>query len=82
MPSALVAAESGDSIHKDIEPICGQLARQCPSTGGGGPMHWFHYGAGRPFAGIEYKTGLRDQAGAMRLVSRGLLAPGLQDDMS
>jgi len=54
------------TFHKDIEPILQRSCQNCHRTGGAGPMPLITYEQVAPFAGlIEYKTGLRDRAGAM-----------------
>ncbi|MDA1371890.1 MAG: hypothetical protein O2971_14155 [Proteobacteria bacterium] len=54
------------TFHKDIEPILQRSCQNCHRVGGGGPMPLVTYEEVAPFAGlIEYKTGLRDRAGAM-----------------
>lgn len=54
------------TFHKDIEPILQRSCQNCHRVGGGGPMSLVTYDEVAPFAGlIEYKTGLRDRAGAM-----------------
>jgi mono/diheme cytochrome c family protein len=54
------------TFHKDIEPILQRSCQNCHRIGGGGPMPLVTYEDTAPFAGlIEYKTGLRDRAGAM-----------------
>jgi hypothetical protein len=54
------------TFHKDIEPILQRSCQHCHRVGGGGPMPLVTYEQVAPFAGlIEYKTGLRDRAGAM-----------------
>jgi hypothetical protein len=63
-PSALLAQQV--SFHKDIEPILQRSCQNCHREGGAGPMPLQTYEQVAPFAGlIEYKTGLRDRAGAM-----------------
>ena len=64
----LKAAAQTDQItfHKDIEPILQRSCQNCNRAGGVGPMPLVTYEQVAPFAGlIEYKTGLRDRAGAM-----------------
>ena len=64
----LKAAAQTDQItfHKDIEPILQRSCQNCHRAGGVGPMPLVTYEQVAPFAGlIEYKTGLRDRAGAM-----------------
>ena len=54
------------TFHKDIEQILQRSCQNCHRTGGAGPMPLITYEQVAPFAGlIEYKTGLRDRAGAM-----------------
>ena len=54
------------AFHKDIEPILQRSCQNCHRPGGAGPMSLVTYEEVAPFAGlIEYKTGLRDRAGAM-----------------
>ena len=62
-----VTAQSDEiTFHKDIEPILQRSCQNCHRVGGGGPMPLVTYDQVAPFAGlIEYKTGLRDRAGAM-----------------
>ena len=65
--SGTAAAQSGDvTFHKDIEPILQRSCQNCHRVGGAGPMPLVTYEEVAPFAGlIEYKTSLRDRAGAM-----------------
>ncbi|MEE3290451.1 MAG: cytochrome c [Pseudomonadota bacterium] len=62
-----VTAQSDEiTFHKDIEPILQRSCQNCHRVGGVGPMPLVTYDQVAPFAGlIEYKTGLRDRAGAM-----------------
>jgi len=54
------------TFHKDIEPILQRSCQNCHRPAGVGPMPLLSYDEVAPFAGlIEYKTGLRDRAGAM-----------------
>ncbi|MCG8415619.1 MAG: cytochrome c [Pseudomonadales bacterium] len=54
------------TFHKDIEPILQRSCQNCHRPGGVAPMSLVSYEQVAPFAGlIEYKTGLRDRAGAM-----------------
>ena len=67
---ALPAFSYGQSneitFHKDIEPILQRSCQNCHQIGGGGPMALVTFDEVAPFAGlIEFKTGLRDEAGAM-----------------
>ncbi len=86
MPSASVAAESGDiTFHKNIEPILQANCQICHRPGGAGPMPLFTYEQVAPFAGlIEYKTGLRDRAGAMPpwYIEKDIGIQDYKDDMS
>ena len=73
MPSALLAQSGDITFHKDIEPILQANCQACHRPGGAGPMPLLTYEQVAPFAGlIEYKTGLRDQAGAMPPWSRSV----------
>ena len=85
-PSALVATESGDiTFHKDIEPILQANCQKCHRPGGAGPMPLFTYEQVAPFAGLmEYKTGLRDRAGAMPpwYIEKNVGIQDYKDDMS
>ena len=65
--SSLAAAQADEvTFHKDIEPILQRSCQNCHRDGGVGPMPLVTYDQVAPFAGlIEYKTGLRDRAGAM-----------------
>ena len=86
MPSALVAAEGAEvTFHKDIEPILQANCQTCHRPGGAGPMPLFTYEQVAPFAGlIEYKTGLRDVAGAMPpwYIEKDIGIQDYKDDMS
>ncbi|MDE0361471.1 MAG: cytochrome c [Rhodospirillaceae bacterium] len=86
MPSALVAAEAAEvTFHKDIEPILQANCQVCHRPGGAGPMPLFTYEQVAPFAGlIEYKTGLRDVAGAMPpwYIEKDIGIQDYKDDMS
>ncbi len=54
------------TFHRDIEPILQRSCQNCHRVDGAGPMPLVTYEQVAPFAGlIEYKTGLRDRAGAM-----------------
>ncbi|MGJ8688266.1 MAG: c-type cytochrome [Gammaproteobacteria bacterium] len=54
------------TFHKDIEPILQRSCQTCHRDGGVAPMPLVTYEQTAPFAGlIEYKTSLRDRAGAM-----------------
>ena len=63
----IASAQSSDiTFHKDIEPILQRSCQNCHREGGVAPMPLVSYDQVAPFAGlIEYKTALRDRAGAM-----------------
>ena len=63
----LVSAQSAEvTFHADIEPILQRSCQNCHREGGVGPMPLVTYDQVAPYAGlIEYKTALRDRAGAM-----------------
>ena len=64
--ASAVSAQDEVTFHKDIEPILQRSCQNCHRDGGAGPMPLVTYEEVAPFAGlIEYKTGLRDRAGAM-----------------
>jgi hypothetical protein len=66
LPSAVAAQSETITFHKDIEPILQRSCQNCHRPGGVGPMPLVSYEEVAPYAGlIEYKTGLRDRAGAM-----------------
>ncbi len=64
---AFAQAQSNEiTFHEHIEPILQRSCQNCHRAGGVGPMPLVTYEQVAPFAGlIEYKTGLRDRAGAM-----------------
>jgi len=65
-PAGLMAQSGEITFHKDIEPILQRSCQNCHRLGGAGPMPLVSYDQVAPFAGlIEYKTALRDRAGAM-----------------
>ena len=65
-PMLVSAQEDQITFHRDIEPILQRSCQNCHRAGGVGPMPLVTYEQVAPFAGlIEYKTGLRDRAGAM-----------------
>ena len=58
--------EAEVTFHRDIEPILQRSCQNCHRVGGVGAMPLVSYEQAAPFAGlIEYKTGIRDRAGAM-----------------
>ena len=66
LPFSAFAQSDQITFHKDIEPILQRSCQNCHREGGVGPMPLVTYEQVAPFAGlIEYKTGLRDRAGAM-----------------
>lgn len=67
VPATGLAQSTGEvTFHKDIEPILQRSCQSCHREGGVAPMPLVTYEQVAPFAGlIEYKTGLRDRAGAM-----------------
>ena len=61
-----VARAQEVTFHRDIEPILQRSCQNCHRAGGVGPMPLVTFEQVAPYAGlIEYKTGLRDRAGAM-----------------
>ena len=65
-PFSILAQSQDITFHKDIEPILQRSCQNCHREGGVGPMPLVTYDQVAPYAGlIEYKTGLRDRAGAM-----------------
>jgi len=65
-PGAVLAQSDEVTFHRDIEPILQRSCQGCHRAGGAGPMPLVTYEQVAPFAGlIEYKTALRDRAGAM-----------------
>ncbi len=66
LPALANAQADQVTFHKDIEPILQRSCQNCHRPGGVGPMSLVSFDEVAPFAGlIEYKTGLRDRAGAM-----------------
>jgi len=67
LPIVASAQTAGEvTFHKDIEPILQRSCQNCHREGGMGPIPLVTYEQVAPFAGlIEYKTSLRDRAGAM-----------------
>ncbi|MYC60701.1 MAG: cytochrome c [Gammaproteobacteria bacterium] len=65
-PSAVFGQQDEITFHRDIEPILQRSCQNCHRVGGVGPMPLVSYEQVAPFAGlIEYKTGIRNRAGAM-----------------
>ena len=66
LPFMANAQEEQFTFHEDIEPILQRSCQHCHRPGGVGPMPLVTFEQVAPFAGlIEYKTGLRNRAGAM-----------------
>lgn len=66
IPATSFGQSEQATFHKDIEPILQRSCQNCHRVDGAGPMPLVTYEEVAPFAGlIEYKTGLRDRAGAM-----------------
>jgi mono/diheme cytochrome c family protein len=67
VPGLAAAQQTTDvTFHKDIEPILQRSCQNCHRPAGVAPMSLVTYDEVAPFAGlIEYKTQLRDRAGAM-----------------
>ncbi|MEX0619320.1 MAG: hypothetical protein WDZ76_06250 [Pseudohongiellaceae bacterium] len=65
--SSVASAQTSEvTFHEDIEPILQRSCQNCHRAGGVAPMPLVTYEEVVPYAGlIEYKTGLRDRAGAM-----------------
>lgn len=70
LPAAAGAQTVGEpgsvTFHRDIEPILQRSCQNCHRPEGVAPMSLVTFEETAPYAGlIEYKTGLRDRAGAM-----------------
>ena len=84
-PFASLAQEDRVTFHKDIEPILQRSCQGCHRVGGVGPMPLVNYEQVAPYAGlIEYKTSIRDRAGAMPpwYVEKGLGIQNFKNDVS
>ena len=86
LTAASASAQSDEvTFHKDIEPILQRSCQNCHRIDGAGPMPLVTYEQVAPFAGlIEYKTGLRDRAGAMPpwYVEKNIGSQEFKDDPS
>jgi mono/diheme cytochrome c family protein len=68
LPVSLSAQTPSQDVtfHKDITPILQRSCQNCHRPDGGAPMSLVTYDEVVPYAGlIEYRTHLRDRAGAM-----------------
>jgi hypothetical protein len=66
LAAAQSSATSEITFHKDIEPVLQRSCQNCHNPDGVAPMSLVTYEEVAPYAGlIEYKTALRDRAGAM-----------------
>ena len=66
LAAAQSPAASEITFHKDIEPVLQRSCQNCHNPDGVAPMSLVTYEEVAPYAGlIEYKTALRDRAGAM-----------------
>lgn len=84
-PAASFAQTDQITFHKDIEPILQRSCQGCHRAGGVGPMPLISYDQVAPFAGlIEYKTAIRDRAGAMPpwYVEKGIGIQEFKNDVS
>lgn len=84
-PAAVFAQADQITFHKDIEPILQRSCQSCHRDGGVGPMPLVSYDQVAPFAGlIEYKTAIRDRAGAMPpwYVEKGIGIQEFKNDVS
>ena len=85
IPNIAFSQSDEVTFHRDIEPILQRSCQNCHRAGGAGPMPLVTYEEVAPFAGlIEFKTGLRDRAGAMPpwYVEKNLGIQRFKDDPS
>jgi hypothetical protein len=84
-PAASFGQADQITFHKDIEPILQRSCQGCHRDGGVGPMPLVSYDQVAPYAGlIEYKTAIRDRAGAMPpwYVEKGIGIQEFKNDVS
>lgn len=84
-PAASFGQADEITFHKDIEPILQRSCQTCHRDGGVGPMPLVSFDQVAPFAGlIEYKTAIRDRAGAMPpwYVEKGVGIQEFKNDVS
>ncbi|MFT6094998.1 MAG: hypothetical protein ACJA2Q_002905 [Pseudohongiellaceae bacterium] len=84
-PAASFGQADQITFHKDIEPILQRSCQGCHRDGGVGPMPLVSFDQVAPFAGlIEYKTAIRDRAGAMPpwYVEKGIGIQEFKNDVS
>ena len=84
-PAALFGQADQITFHEDIEPILQRSCQGCHRDGGVGPMPLVSFDQVAPFAGlIEYKTAIRDRAGAMPpwYVEKGIGIQEFKNDVS
>ncbi len=87
MPGLATAQQSPQEVtfHRDIEPILQRSCQSCHNPDGVAPMSLVSYEETAPYAGlIEYKTALRDRAGAMPpwYVEKDIGIQGFKNDPS
>jgi hypothetical protein len=84
-PAASFGQTDQITFHEDIEPILQRSCQGCHRDGGVGPMPLVTFDQVAPFAGlIEYKTAIRDRAGAMPpwYVEKGIGIQEFKNDVS
>jgi hypothetical protein len=84
-PAASFGQADQITFHKDIEPILQRSCQGCHRDGGVGPMPLVSFDQVAPYAGlIEYKTAIRDRAGAMPpwYVEKGIGIQEFKNDVS